>query len=420
MASAGLKLLGSIQNVGDLSKFDLSEDLFVGGKEVDVYTFATEHALKHGVYPSGEAFLEQGIVLPSTEEPPSYYYDQVIDRYMKVEMKKTMIEASDMVNNKDYVEGLKLLSGMCAALYHREQPNKLVNYIEQGNSAVLAAYANAQLPDNEGVRLGWNTPDQMTGGLHGGDVATIVGRPGAGKTFMMLYIALNCWLQGKVPLFVSMEMKPLPIMQRLTAMMLNLPLTNIVTGTLPTELYNSMSTGLQDITGKHPFHILDGALSSTIEDITLQAQQLRPDIVLIDAAYLLRHPDKRLGRWDRATQNMEDMKSVLAEGLDIPVACSHQLNREAQKKINKGKEDELGVEDIAQTDSVGQISSLVMALLQAEKIEDNHLIDTRAVTIMKGRSGETGSFNIRWEFQNGPNWLQFGEMDSVQDGKLYY
>ena len=92
----------------------------------------------------------------------------------------------------------------------------------------------------------------------------------------------------------------------------------------------------------------------------------------------------------------------------------------SQKKINKGKEDELGVEDIAQTDSVGQISSLVMALLQAEKIEDNHLIDTRAVTIMKGRSGETGSFNIRWEFQNGPNWLQFGEMDSVQDGKLYY
>jgi len=46
----------------------------------------------------------------------------------------------------------------------------------------------------------------------------IVGRPAAGKTYKVLYMAHNAWWeQKKKPLVVSMEMKPLPLIQRIAA-----------------------------------------------------------------------------------------------------------------------------------------------------------------------------------------------------------
>jgi len=406
-------MLGSLSQVQDLSRFDLGADLFLEGKEADAYGFVRSFATQYGTLPTEEALEDQGITLPTTEEPAEYHYDKLRERFTHRTMARTMTEASGLTTNKDYTGALSLLQAMCVDLSRAQNPNKILDFTMQGLEHVMTAYKAAKMDGNSGINLGWSTPDSMAGGLVGGDVATIVGRPGAGKTYMMLFAALNAWLQGKVPLFVSMEMKPLPIMQRLTAMLTSLPISDLMAGELPTALEHKMANGLQEITGQQPFWVIDGALSATVDQIVLQTQQYKPDIVFIDAAYLLRHPNAKMSRWDRATENMELMKSILAEDLDLPVVNSHQLNREAEKKIKKGKKDELGVEDISYTDAVGQISSLVMALLQEEKSNDVEIIDKREVTIMKGRNGESGAFDIRWNFNTGPNWLDFGEIEHV-------
>ena len=58
----------------------------------------------------------------------------------------------------------------------------------------------------------------MSGGLTGGDVVSVVGRPGMGKTYLALHAMLHAWGQGLTTLFVSMEMKVTPIAQRLASM----------------------------------------------------------------------------------------------------------------------------------------------------------------------------------------------------------
>lgn len=418
--SSGLRLLGSLSQVQDLSRFDLSEELFLDGKEAAAFNFIKSFAIQYGCLPTEEALSGAGIDLYPSQEPPEYHYDKMRERFTHTTMKRSLTEASELANSKLYDEARDLLMTMCVDLARAQNPNKIVNFVEQGHEQIITNYKATKSEGQKGVNLGWHTPDSMAGGLVGGDVATIVGRPGAGKTFLMLFAAISAWLQNKIPLVVSMEMKPLPIMQRLIAMMSSLPISDLMSGDLPTALEQKMANGLQELTGKHPFWLIDGSLSSTVEEICLQTQQYKPDIVFIDAAYLLRHPNQKMSRWDRATENMELMKSILAEDLDVPVVNSHQLNRDAEKKIKKGKKDELGVEDIAYTDAVGQISSLVMALLQQENANDVEIIKQREVTIMKGRNGESGSFNINWEFQQGPNWLDFSEIEQVQLENLSY
>ena len=92
---------------------------------------------------------------------------------------------------------------------------------------------------------------------------------------------------------------------------------------------------------------------------------------------------------------------------NIPVVASWQFNRGAEKKMEKDKQ--VGLEDIGYTDEIGQLSSVVLGLMQEESIET---IMTREVRILKGRDGEVGTFYTKWDFIN----MDFGELEKTPKG----
>jgi len=215
------------------------------------------------------------------------------------------------------------------------------------------------------------------------------------NTFLLLFMALNAWKKGGVPiLFVSMEMKPEVIFQRLATMFTGVPLTHLMKGDLSTKDYKDFFktiTGLVD--NDAPFYVVDGNLSSTAEDIWVLGRQLKPDALFIDGAYLVRHPDTRLNKYARIEANCEIFKTSLAGDLDIPVCLSYQFNREA---VKTKKDETAGLEHIAGSDAIGQLSSVVLGLMQSENVET---LSSRVVDILKGRNGEQGQFPIHWDFQ---------------------
>jgi len=135
----------------------------------------------------------------------------------------------------------------------------------------------------------------------------------------------------------------------------------------------------------------------------LLSRQLKPGVVFIDGAYLLRSTS-RVPRWERLTENAERLKGELAEALNIPVVISYQFNREVKKGA---KAENVGLENIAYTDAIGQLSSVVLGLLQDESVET---LMRRRIEILKGRNGEQGSFEVHWIFDTGPNFMDFSEV----------
>ena len=153
------------------------------------------------------------------------------------------------------------------------------------------------------------------------------------------------------------------------------------------------------------------------------AVQLKCDQVYIDGAYLLKHPNKKLDRYTKVAENVELIKQRTSD-LEIPTVASYQFARTA-KKQNKSSfkgatavQDEAGLEDIAFSDAIGQISSIVLGLFQEESVET---LEKRKIRVMKGRNGEVGSFDIHWDF-NSLNFDQVGvEEDKVDENtKLMY
>ena len=297
------------------------------------------------------------------------------------------MSAQDHFNKEDYQECSTVLKDVLLDITDIRSVLKMVDYAADALDIVVAEY-NKKLHglEDDGLELGWPSFDNQTGGLVGGDVVSFIGRPAMGKSYQMLYCALHAWDSGKVPLFFSMEMKPLSILQRLTAMDSSIPITQLKRGELSTTLHGRMTTKLESNKNKNPFWVVDGALTATMDDIELLAMQLSPDVIFIDGAYLIRNKNYQAQRWDRLTYIAEGIKQNLAEDMNLPVVISYQFNRQAE---NKPKNREVSLADIAYTDAIGQLSSVVLGILEDENVET---LKRRKIKILKGRDGQTGEF----------------------------
>lgn len=401
-------LVDSPTGLADFLRLMLTPDLFRGPEETACFDLLSGHTLKYGKIPPRVRFEEAGLALPlHIVDAVDYYADQVRSRHVHFVIKQTLYDAQELLNADKVAMAQEILTDSVLRLAKTQYKKKLVDFASEGHDIVFNEIKHKKLMGSDyGIKFGWPTLDNMADGLMGGDVVTIVGRPGQGKTYAMLFTASHAWnVQGKKPMFVTMEMKPLPIVQRLAAINAKKPITAIKKGELSNQMEKDLSFKLKSYQKNHnEFWVVDGALAATVNDIILMARQLKPDVVWIDGAYLVRGESARQQRWERVTEVLERVKGELAEALNIPVIISFQFNRQGGKK-------DAGLEHIAYSDAVGQLSSVVLGLGLSDKEDSVEAISKRKVEILKGRNGEVGEFIINWTFDNpGPNFMNFTEI----------
>lgn len=406
-------LLRSDDALRDYRRLGLHPDLFRGDAERELGELLDAHVRKYGALPSAQTVLEvTGLELPEVPEPPGFYRDKMVERHVHARLKRALLDAQDRLNDGRPLDAHAGLLREFADLHVEQHRAELVDYAVHGHDVVRAELVRVKKEGSSaGLRLGWPTLDDMAGGLQPGDVLSIVGRPARGKTLLLLYGALHAWRAGYPVIFVSMEMKPLQIVQRVAAMDTHTNLTHLKKAALSTEKEKDVLAHLLSNKDGRPFWIVDGALTATVDDIEMYCQQFKPAAVFIDGGYLIRSTNPRVSKWERVSDTAEQIKSRVAERLAVPVVVSYQLNREAAKK--KGQ-DSVGVENIAYSDAVGQVSSVVLGLMQDESAET---MQRRRVQVLKGRSGETGSFDVRWNFHNPPA-MDFSEIEEPDVGDL--
>lgn len=403
--------------------FDLNLDatMFVN-QERELVDWVLAHIGEYGTFPTREAVADAtttgNVKIPipvhgQAAESPQYYYDKATHQFLHKNIRQAALDIQDFLGVNDVKAALNLMGQAAIDLQRVRNKNQLLDFAQDGFTHVMKEVKKKTLlGDKYGLTTGWPTLDEMSGGgLIGGDVLSIVGRPAMGKTYKLLRIAQHCWNTGKVPLVVSMEMKPLPIMQRLAGMTSQIPVHLIKAAQLSTNAHDKLISNLLSNQEKQPFWVIDGALSSTVPDILMATKQLKPDVVFIDGAYLLRHSNPKIPRWERVTENAEMVKADLAEACDIPVVQSYQFNRKANEK----KSGAPSVDNIAYTDAIGQLSSLVLGILQEESVET---LRRRHIEVLKGRDGQIGGFDINWVFDYGAEEapMQFDEVSqSVED-----
>jgi replicative DNA helicase len=376
------------------------------GTEVEVWKFVHEFVKKYGSFPTPETIqAHTSIELPTVSEPPAYYRDLMETRYVEMSLKTAMKTASEALQ-PGAAGASAALGGMTETILKllRTQNGASIADLRDALDLLMPAYKQQSTgAGGEALMLGWPYLDEMTGGLRKGDLVSFIGRPALGKTWQMLFGALYGWLTaeanpehpGVSRMFVSMEMNVLPVEQRLASMVFATPFDKIKKAQLSTAFPDNLTKftkNLKTLKGfKKPFWIVDGNLTSTVDDILILVRQLKPDAIFIDGAYLLQHP-KAQDRYKRVAENVDLLKRDIAA--EAPCVCSWQFNRDATKK--KGG-DEAGLEDIGYTDAIPQHSALVLGLFESDSVET---LKHRRIKVLKGRSGETGQFMVKFDFDH--------------------
>lgn len=232
----------------------------------------------------------------------------------------------------------------------------------------------------------WPTMNKMILGFRPGQLISMIGRYGMGKTWMLVAIAHHLYTLGKRILIFSLEMKSDELFDRLDAVGAGLDLEKFLSGDLPPNqlvMYKKFLTDQQTSKGE-VILCEDATLGGlTTEFAHAKIMKYDPDIVLVDGAYLMDLND------DALVQGMVKLSRAmkrLTKAANLPIVQVHQVSRKGEGKKMGG-----GHGSVAWSDAVEQDSDLLW------EITGERESDQRILRGLKGRQHKVGDILINYK-----------------------
>jgi replicative DNA helicase len=406
------------QNAVALLRNHSDRDLYLD-EERGAFDAVAAHVASYGQMPSAQALAVEGVQLgPSNDPEPCAYYAAQLRRraaYNAVNSKHPLLAES--LRNRDMDQALVVLRDMLSEAAGKVEAS---NYSSLSTEAqrVIDDYSFAKShPGLRGVGLRWDTLNQATNGAMGGDLIVVAGRPGMGKSWIMLELALDAHRKGRSIAFASMEMSLTQIARRWIGGMTGINPNDIRAGNLAHWSEAEMLQKVADLSSAAPVHLFRGDMKKNVAGIAQMMDEFEPDVLYVDAAYLLSPAARKSGyvsRWEAISDVIRELKQ-LALHKDRPIIVSVQFNRNQKNRASKKSGSEVpDLSDIAGSDSIPQDASIVLGV-SPWKPPFNET--RRMVHVMKNREGEVPTFGINFRF----NPVNFDEVlieDEINDAPI--
>ncbi len=203
--------------------------------------------------------------------------------------------------------------------------NKGPTQIDQALIDVLADIERGKPPESL-ITTGIDNIDQVCGGLWSSLVTVLAGRPGMGKSALMLNIAINVALRGKKVLLFSMEDAIKYLGMRALSKYGKINIGDIRRYNVHADDYGKL-TNAGVMLNNMPLWIQDkrGLRARDIYSQSITQKNLKGlDLIIIDhLGEITQRGDQKVSRTEDAAREVAD----LANDLDVPVLLGVQLNR---------------------------------------------------------------------------------------------
>lgn len=247
-----------------------------------------------------------------------------------------------------------------------------------------------------GVPTGFHELDDLTHGLHGGQLVIVAARPAVGKSTFALDMARTAAIRHKKPtLFFSLEMGRSEIAMRLLSAEGTISLKNLREGRLQDADWAKLAAVRGQINDA-PLYI-DDSPNLTLVEIRAKcrrlAQQIGLKMVVIDYLQLMTAGKKVENRQQEVSEFSRALK-LLAKELKIPVVALSQLNRQAEQTKDKIPE----LSHLRESGSLEQDADVVMLLHREALYEKDHpRLGEADVILAKQRNGPTGKVVLSFQ-----------------------
>ncbi len=244
-----------------------------------------------------------------------------------------------------------------------------------------------------GVPTGFKDLDKLLGGMQQSDLLILAGRPGRGKTSLLLSVALNAakLYKKRVAIF-SLEMSTEQLVQRLVAQETGINSQRLRLGKLEDDEWPRFTQAVTVLSETGIF-IDDTPAISSLQLRTKCRRlnsEIRLDMVVVDYLQLMTGDFRAENRVQEVSHISRSLKT-LARELNVPVLTAAQLSRAVEQR--SGQRPMLS--DLRESGSIEQDSDVVMFLHHPDDWdEDPQRKSITEIIIAKHRNGPTGSIEL--------------------------
>jgi len=259
-------------------------------------------------------------------------------------------------------------------------------------SAVFDRVEAARMYGNTGLPTGFADLDRMLGGLQKTDFIILAGRPGMGKTSLMLSMALNGMQAGTMrPVIFSLEMSAEQLAERWVSALSGVTTDKMRSG----QMTDAEFSAFTDATGKVealPF-VVDETANLTAEQFRAKAARAvaehRANLIIVDYLQLMEGETKtKEENRNIAISTISRTMKQVARKLNVPVVAAAQLNRAVEGRADKRPQ----LSDLRDSGSLEQDADVVMFITREDMYNENSEHPNQAdIIIAKHRNGPTGT-----------------------------
>ena len=247
-----------------------------------------------------------------------------------------------------------------------------------------------------GVPTGFADLDDLTNGLHSGQMIIVAARPAMGKSTLALDFCRSASIHNNLTsCFFSLEMTRSEISMRLLSAEAKVPLNHIRNGKMDSSDWDKLARHMGKVSGAPMF--IDDSPNMTMMEIRAKARRLKQrhdlQLIVIDYMQLMSSGRKVESRQLEVSEFSRQIK-LLAKELEIPIIALSQLNRGPEQRADKRPM----MSDLRESGSLEQDADMVILLHRDDAYEKESTRPGEAdLLVVKHRNGATRDITVAFQ-----------------------
>ena len=333
-----------------------------------VYTFCVNHWKKENKWPEKGTIKSHFafFIFYKADEPISYYAKELKTRFKAAKLREALGDITEAFNKGDMELAVNTAIEQTRVLAQYTGDIKVMEYTQSLKEAIVDPKSRYKCKAE--YSFGSSTLDRDLTGMERGDWAVIAGLPKRGKTWLLLKLIFNMWLEGMNVLLISLELNSKIITRRLDSLIAKVDYDKYRCGELTEaqeRYFLNRIKFLQRAGGKlhvvsaenHDFNREDKF--GSVESIYNYARRFKPDFIAVDGIYIGMNL-----KWEEATKFTNDFHLMLQQ-LQIPAYSTTQLKQMSDPANPK-------FSDLSFSAGFGQACDFLFLLAGDENMKKDH------------------------------------------------
>jgi len=375
----------------------ISETHFADEENVAIFNFMTDHFRKYKTSPSlevvKEAFPEH---LFETEQDTLQYLK---DEFLKVVKRRYAMQAiwdlAEAVDDKELVGNIDALFLEKSRELAQIVPVTQLSKFSDMDKRILSYESGEDVID--GIFMGIPDFDFLTSGIQPHEYVTISGFSGTGKSTLAQWMLFNAYMQGKTPMYISLEMEAKALLRKWDTMAMNFEYHRLKRQRLSEEDIERWKERAGAVkSADNDIIILDDVAGCTVDRVYAELTRYQPDILCIDYITLMDTPRSASGTqmWEKVVTLTRQLKQT-SRTLGIPIIGVAQTNR-------SGYQTGAQLDNIAFSQSIVNDSDIILGLGAPD--EESKRNNKMTVRLLKNRDGQVKETDLLWKMDT----MEFG------------